>query len=474
VRWWHAPLSVRTRLTLWYTAVLLATLVVMSALSYSLLRHSLMVDLDESLLAAGQVISDTTVGPETAASVDPERMLREMLGPEFYDKIFRLLDPQGHPGLQSRSRAADRLPLSLEARREMLRGRRTFETIRASNGEMLRVLTMPVVRSGALTHIVQVGMPTARMERTLLKYVEALLLLLPAAVVLAMIGGAMIARAALKPVDEISSIARRITAEDLTQRIPERGTQDELDRLTETLNAMLMRLDAAFTQLRRFAADAAHELRTPLTVLRGELEVALRSRRPAEAYERVLASSLEEVERLVRLAEDLLLLSRATAGLEGPRASVDLEPIVMDVGQTGVRLAQDAGVTVHVKEATPVTVLGNAGALRRAGLNLVENAVKYTPPHGTVEISLTHDADWAVIAVTDTGLGINAADAARIFEPFVRLDTARTRETGGTGLGLAIAQAIVFAHGGTIQLDSRPGAGSTFTIRVPRPPRPSG
>jgi heavy metal sensor kinase len=317
-------------------------------------------------------------------------------------------------------------------------------------------------------------MPTARMERTLLKYVEALLLLLPAAVVLAMIGGAMIARAALQPVDEISSIARRITAEDLTQRIPERGTQDELDRLTETLNAMLMRLDAAFTQLRRFAADAAHELRTPLTVLRGELEVALRSRRPAEAYERVLASSLEEVERLVRLAEDLLLLSRATAGLEGPRASVDLEPIVMDVGQTGVRLAQKAGVTVHVKEATPVTVLGNAGALRRAVLNLVENAVKYTPPHGTVEISLTHDADWAVIAVTDTGLGINAADAARIFEPFVRLDTARTRETGGTGLGLAIAQAIVFAHGGTIQLDSRPGAGSTFTIRVPRPPRPSG
>jgi len=209
-------------------------------------------------------------------------------------------------------------------------------------------------------------------------------------------------------------------------------------------------------------------------VLRGELEVALRSRRPAEAYERVLASSLEEVERLVRLAEDLLLLSRATAGLEGARTSVDLEPVVMEVGQTGVRLAQDAGVTVHVKEATPVTVVGNAGALRRAVLNLVENAVKYTPAHGTVEISLTHDDAWAAIAVTDTGPGINAADAARIFEPFVRLDTARTRETGGTGLGLAIAQAIVFAHGGTIQLDSRPGAGSTFTIRVPRPPRQSG
>ena len=474
MRWLRTPLSVRTRLTLWYTAVLLATLVVMSALSYSLLRHNLVLDLDESLLAAGQVISDTTLGPDTPTSVDPERLLRELLGPEFYDKIFRLLDPQGHPGLQSRSRPADALPLSLEARHEIQRGRRTFETIRASNGEMLRVLTMPVVRSGALTHIVQVGMPTARMERTLLKYVEALLLLLPAAVVLATIGGAMIARAALRPVDEISGIARRITAEDLTRRIPHRGTHDELDRLTETLNAMLTRLDAAFTQLRRFAADAAHELRTPLTVLRGELEVALRSRRPAEQYERVLASSLEEVERLIRLAEDLLLFSRATAGLEGARASVDLEPIVTDVGQIGARLAQSTGVTVHIKQATPVTVVGHAGALRRAVLNLVENAVKYTPPQGTVEISLTHDDEWVRLTVTDTGPGIDAADAARVFEPFVRLDTARTRETGGTGLGLAIAQAIVLAHGGTIQLDSTPGGGSTFTIRLPRTPSVSG
>ena len=468
MRWSTAPLSIRTRLTLWYSGVLLATLLVISVLSYSLLRHSLVVDLDESLLAAAQVISDTTLGPQTPASVDPERLLRELLGSDFYDKVFRLLDPQGNPGVQSRSRAADALPLSLEARHEILRRRRTFETIRASNGEMLRVLTMPVVRDGQLTHIIQVGMPIARMERTLLRFTEALLLLLPAAVVLAMTAGAMIARAALRPVDEISGIARRITAEDLTQRIPERGTHDELDRLTATLNAMLTRLDAAFAQLRRFAADAAHELRTPLTVLRGGLEVALRNRRPADEYERVLASSLEEVERLVRLAEDLLLFSRATAGLEGARSTLDLEPIVMEVSEIGVRLAQKTGVTVHVKATTPVTVTGNAGALRRAVFNLVENAVKYTPPQGSVEIFLTHDDEWARLGVTDTGPGIDTADAARIFEPFVRLDTARTRETGGTGLGLAIAQAIVLAHGGTIQLDSTPGGGSTFTIRLPR------
>src|SRR5262249_44562978 len=143
-------------------------------------------------------------------------------------------------------------------------------------------------------------------------------------------------------------------------------------------------------------------------------------------------------------------------------------------GQIGARLAQSTGVTVHVKHATPMTVVGNAGALRRAVLNLVENAVKYTPPQGNVEISLTHDNEWVRVTEHDPGPRNEAAAAARGFEPFVRLDTARTRETGGTGLGLAIAHAIVLAHGGTIQLESTPGGGSTFIIRLPRTPSASG
>jgi heavy metal sensor kinase len=468
VRWRGRPLPIRARLTLWYTGVLLATFVVISGLSYSLLRHNLMADLDESLLTAAQVISDTSVASIGPESLDPERLLREILGSDFYDKVFRLLDSQGNPGQPSASRGAAALPLSIEARTNVQRRRRTLETIQTPSGEVLRVLTMPVVRNGRLTHIVQVGMPTARMERTLFRFVEALLVLLPPAVLLATAGGAMIARAALRPVDEISAIARRITAEDLTRRIPQQGTYDELDRLTATLNEMLTRLDAAFVELRRFAADAAHELRTPLTVLRGGLEVALRNPRSAAEYERVLRSSLEEVERLVRLSEDLLLFSRVTAGLDGARTSVDLAAVVSDVADLGRRLGQAASVSVHVKEALPATVVGDAGALRRALLNLVENAVKYTPPMGRVDIALAGDDRWAVVAVTDTGSGIEPDEIARVFEPFVRLDTARTRETGGTGLGLSIAQAIVVAHGGTIDVQSTPGAGSTFTIRLPR------
>jgi len=248
------------------------------------------------------------------------------------------------------------------------------------------------------------------------------------------------------------------------------GTGDEMERLAETLNGMLARLEAAFAQTRRFAADAAHELRTPLAALRGGIEVALRAERSPQEYRRVLASSLEEVERLIRLAEDLLLLSRSTAGPEGPRGHVDLEPLLLDVFDVAARLGQPAGVSVRIDTATPATVRGDAIALGQALLNLVENAVKYTPPGGKVELGLTTADGAAVLTASDTGIGIAEADAERIFEPFVRLDAARARDTGGAGLGLAIARSIAVAHGGTLSVESRPGAGSRFVIRLPLAP----
>jgi heavy metal sensor kinase len=318
-----------------------------------------------------------------------------------------------------------------------------------------------------VAQIVQVGMSLQRARGALRRYLDTVVVLIPLGVALTAAGGALVARAALRPVDEMALAARRITAEDLGQRISLRGTGDELDRLAETLNGMLGRLAAAFTEMRRFAADAAHELRTPLTALKGGIEVSLRAPRAADEYRGVLGSSLEEVERLIRLAEDLLLLSRSTAGPETPRGPVELEPLLLDVFDVGVRLAQGKGVSVRIEDAAPATVKGDALALRRAALNLVENAVKYTAPGGKVELSLTTDDGHAILAVQDTGIGVAPADRERIFEPFVRLDAARARETGGTGLGLAITRAIVVAHGGTLALDSRPGAGSRFTLRLP-------
>jgi heavy metal sensor kinase len=462
------PLSIHTRLTLWYSGILFCILVVISAIGYEVLAWSLVQDLDASLLTVAQVLHDTSGAPAATNGDTPEDLLRDLLGPEFYDKFFRLLDPDGRPEMGPPRRGTQSLELSAEARRNALNGRRTFETVKMAKREEVRLLTMPVVRGGRVAQIVQVGMSFQRSRGALRRYLDTLVILIPLGVALAAVGGAVIARIGLRPVDEMARAARRITAEDLDQRISLTGTGDELDRLATTLNSMLARLSAAFAEMRRFAADAAHELRTPLTALRGGIEVSLRAPRSAEEYRAVLTSSLEEVERLIRLAEDLLLLSRATAGPETPRAPVDLEALLLDVLDVGVRLAHGTGVSVRVDDTAPATVRGDALALRRALLNLLENAVKYTPPGGKVELSLTVDDGQALLAVRDTGVGIATADAERIFEPFVRLDAARARETGGTGLGLAIARAIVLAHNGTLTLEeSIPGGGSRFLIRLP-------
>jgi heavy metal sensor kinase len=441
---------------------------VISLLSYSVLRWSLVQDLDASLMTVAQVLRDTNVSaPGTSDEADTEAMLRDLLGPEFYDKFFQLFDPEGHPEAGMSRRRSQALRLSPLARANAAQGLQTFETIVMRGSDDVRLLTMPIIRGGRIVQIVQVGMPLQRARSALRRYLDTLVVLIPFGVALAAAGGAIIARTALRPVDEMALAARRITAEDLGQRISLRGTGDELDRLAETLNSMFARLAAAFTEMRRFAADAAHELRTPLTALKGGIEVSLRSARSAEEYQRVLAGSLEEVERLIRLAEDLLLLSRSTAGPDTPRRPVELEPLLLDVFDVGVRLAHGTGVSVRVNDATPATVKGDAVALRRAILNLVENAVKYTPAGGKVELSLTTGDGHASITVEDTGIGIARGDQERMFEPFVRLDAARARETGGTGLGLAIARAIAVAHGGTIEVESVPGAGSRFTIRLP-------
>jgi heavy metal sensor kinase len=261
--------------------------------------------------------------------------------------------------------------------------------------------------------------------------------------------------------------ARRITAEDLRQRVPQRGTRDELDYLAETLNEMLGRLEEAFATLRRFTADAAHELRTPLTALRGGLEVALRAPRSAPELERVLRDSLEEADRLTRLVEGLLVLSRATAGSGLARERVDLEPLLLEALDLGARLAHGTGVAVRLGDVSPAAVAGDPAALSRLVRNLAENAVRYTPAGGVVELSLRTADGAALLTVADTGIGIDPEDAERIFEPFVRLDAARSRETGGAGLGLAIARSIAVAHGGTLTVTSAPKAGSRFTLRLP-------
>jgi signal transduction histidine kinase len=318
---------------------------------------------------------------------------------------------------------------------------------------------------------------------------------IPLALLAAAGGGWLLARRALRPVDVLTRAARHITAEELHHRLPDYPANDELGRLTRTLNEMIARLEDSFDQVRRFTADASHELRTPLTVLRGELEVALRAVRSPEEYQRVLASGMEEVRRMERLVDNLLTLARADAGEAQLKwTEVDMTDLVREVVTQGMVLARAKEVALTLEMADEgLRVRGDADRLRELLLHLLDNAVKYTPSGGRVTVraevssvevcsvpvrasrppdggttNVTRHSSLVTLSVTDTGPGIAPEHLPRIFDRFYRVDKARSRELGGSGLGLAIGRWIAEAHGGRLEVTSGVGRGSTFTVLLPQ------
>jgi heavy metal sensor kinase len=311
-------------------------------------------------------------------------------------------------------------------------------------------------------------------EDTLHRFLILLLVAMPVALAVALVGGWFLAGRALRPVDDITLAAQRIAAGDLSQRLTMSTAPDEIGRLAGTFNDMIGRLDASFRQIRQFTSDASHELRTPLTVMKGETELVLRRPRPLEDYQSVLESNLEEIDRMTRIVDELLFLSRADMGeVKTESVPVALQSLVEDIHRQATLLGQDRNIEVVLGTVMPAVVQGDELRLRELLLNLVENAVKYSHPGGKVEIALLTDSRHASLSVTDQGIGIAPADQARIFDRFFRTDLARSHTKKGTGLGLAICAWIAEAHGGRIDVKSAVGHGSTFTFTLPLAPGPA-
>lgn len=282
-----------------------------------------------------------------------------------------------------------------------------------------------------------------------------------------LLGGWWLAGRAIKPLEQIGQTARGIEASSLSERFNVESTDTELRELGETLNSMLGRLESGFEQQNRFTADASHELRTPLAVLLSHAELALsRQRTPAE-YQAALATIHRSGERMKELVEDLLVLARANSGrLELRREPTDLKQLAEESAQLLRPLAVAAGLRVEVQGESIVAAV-DSQRLGQAVVNLIGNAIKYNRPGGLVSVEVARLTDSTLIRVTDTGEGIPAAALPHLFEPFYRVDAARSRETGGSGLGLAISRRLVNAHGGEISVQSEVGVGSQFEIRLP-------
>jgi heavy metal sensor kinase len=310
--------------------------------------------------------------------------------------------------------------------------------------------------------------PEERVDQQLGEILVVLVLGLPVIVVLAGVGGYVLARRALTPIDHLAAEARRITADRLHERLSVANQHDEIGRLAAVVNDTFARLESSFDQLRRFTADASHELRTPLSVIRGIGELGLGETRTPEEYKEAMGSMLEEVDRLTRLVDTLLQLSRGDAG------TARLSPEIVDLGELAREvtaslniLAEERRQRLQVAAAGGVRVSADRLVLRDAITNIVDNAIKYGPSGSTIEIRVDGDARHATLSVADQGPGVPLDHRARIFDRFYRVDEGRSREMGGTGLGLAIAKWAVEANGGQIALDSA-GSGSVFRISLPR------
>jgi len=283
-----------------------------------------------------------------------------------------------------------------------------------------------------------------------------------------LMGGWFLAGRALRPVHAITQAARRIAAGDWSQRIQTPHSNDEIGQLASTFNDMIGRLEVSFKQIRQFSADASHELRTPLTITKGETELALRRPRQAEDYRAVLESNLEEIDRMSRIVDELLFLSRADLGeIKLKMFPVQLDDLVREIQQQAMVLGMERHVQAVLNAVEPVLIQGDDLRLRELLLNLVDNAVKYSYEGQTVELALVVEGSQAKIMVRDHGIGIAPENQARVFDRFYRTDEARAHGAKGTGLGLAICKWIVEVHHGTIELDSTVHGGSCFTVFLP-------
>lgn len=455
-----ATVPIRVRLTLWYSLVLLAALSLFVWGIWLTANHRLMASVDAALVEQAKGV--ITVIRNELDPAHPEQLQEELT--EYAQatpdgNLIEVRDPKGQQILTSKvvalGRATLGTPQAMFGNQKTGRAHyRTYVTTAQVKGASFQVLVATPLRE----------------TRSILRDLHILLLsTAPAVLLIAALGGYLISRRALAPVDEITQAARSIGIQNLSRRLRVPATGDELQRLSETWNDMLARLESAVKRLSQFTADASHELRTPIALIRTTAELTLRRERSPETYREALTEIVGESERTSRLVEDLLLLARADAGLPAlPLENLELTPLVLDICEQGQVLAEARQLQISADlPEEPVFVKANDPALRRLLLLLVDNAVKYTPAGGRITVSVGHDPQGATLAVRDTGIGIPDSALPHVFERFYRADESRNRDAGGAGLGLSIAKWIAERHHASLEAESVLGQGSTFRVRFP-------
>ncbi|HJZ49824.1 MAG TPA: ATP-binding protein [Roseiflexaceae bacterium] len=465
------PLPLHTRLALGYGAFFALVLTLLGVGIYLAVQNALLSQMRHELQTSGDLIQQDFDASNAALNeyFDANFLLRthpRIEGLESPALYVQAATPSGVVVVTSPSLQGQLLPLDQATRTMALAGQSQTAEARLGASSVL-ILTRPLLADQVIVGVLQVAQPLREIEQTLRLLMLSLALTSVIALIASLRGGAWLASRTLRPVVEVAQTARRIVrAEDLAQRVRPASSDDEIGELVSTVNEMLERLETLFNSQRRFVADVSHELRTPLTAMRGNLEILRRraDREPRELDES-LAAMEREVNRLVRLASDLLLLAQAETGAALRHEPVALDELVLEVVRELAPLAN--GVALGPDVAEQVEALGDRDRIKQALLNMVVNALQHTPPGGRVRVGLAREGARARLSVSDTGAGIAEEDLVRVFDRFYRADKARSRAIGGAGLGLAIVKWIAEAHDGAIEARSSPGQGSQFILWLP-------
>ena len=441
--------SIRTRLTLWYLAIIVVLLLLFSSVAYFMLYYNLYNNLDNSLQSrANELNTITVVAPK------PNELLLSFSANGALTQEFPsgVIDASKLSGLI----------------KQALSGQTAYLTSVTTDNQGVRLYATTFLNPfNGQPVVIVVGQLTTEITTVLHTFVYVIVFAMVGVIVLAGLGGLFLANRVLKPVQEITKTAQKIEGSDLSQRIAV-NTDDELGRLASTLNEMIGRLEEAFNRQRQFTADASHELRTPLAIMQAEATLALSKERTSDDYRKSLETISQESDYMSSVIGKLLFLARSDAGKEQLNfEDIELKELITGLSANIEALAQDKGIKFTVDAKEDLTVSGDKVKLRQLFINILENAVRYTPADGNISVSLVEKDSNAVVSISDTGIGIPPEHLSHIFERFYRVDKARARADGGVGLGLAIAKIITESHKGKIEVESEVGKGTTFKISIP-------
>jgi len=462
--------SIYFRLILWYSGLIVVMSLAFGAYIYQGVQERLFHEMKQTLTRRAEHIGKNIlprIHDESSSAFAAQ--IRQVYSPEASGRFIRILR-QDHSIAYVSGRPADGHfdPLKIPVLEQAIPARR-IEQI--SPDFAMFVVAVPAEVQGQ-SYFIEMGMPTDDIEAALRGLIVTLLFGLPVLVLIVSGGGYLLVRRSLQPVEDIRATAEKITFGNLSNRLPVPPTGDALEHLSGTLNQMLNRLEAAYEQASRFSADASHELRTPLTIIRGELESIASEKNLSESLHDRIGSVLEETERLSRIVESLFAISRLDAGeAKIQHVQFDLAALVRATADQMSLLAEEKKITVQIAAEAPVSVEGDPSRIKQVVVNLLDNAIKYTPKEGNIILKISAAQRKAILEVCDNGIGIPASSLPHVFERFYRADKTRSRETMGAGLGLAIVRSICLAHGGNVDIQSIEGKGTSCRVELPQDKR---